>query len=656
MTLSTPNIVAFACAAVQYIASLPPADVERVQMPPDAGVHVVTDFGAVPDDGKDDTEAFRRAIDSEAKGHRVVFVPEGTYHISDTVGWARWRTLLGETMATTVIQLTDRAPGFDSPASPKPVIQTAIPNVRYGNDSVANAAFDNYIVNLTIDTGRDNPGAIGLLYTTHNQGMVDRVIVRSGDAEGAGVAGIDLSQTEFGPGMLRHVTVEGFDRGINTLGQVSHATLEHITLRGQREAGIVNRLPMSLHGLRSQNTGPAVRNEAGWLAHLVLIDADLSGGSASEPAIDSLSESLYLRDIRVQGYGTPLRHRGEDLTLSGVSELVIGVTFPESSRAEGHIQLPIEEPPRVYDEPMSQWAVLRPTDRDQTAELQAALTSGAATVFLAPGTYRISATLVIPASIRRIVSPGIAMLRGELNRVGESTPFVRIAGDNDAPPLSVEGLYGNAWPNVFRFIEIATPRTVHLKRVKTQHPRGSLHTTEAANGGKLFLEEYGGYIALTPGVRVWARQINIENNPFPKHAHIPVYAVNRGADYWVLGLKTECPAIHAVTMEGGRTEILGGFFRDHFGPDDYVLEGRNLRYLPAPLTAADFTEGLPYFVTLDSQTSASYIQYAWKLGKARAVQGLWRAKDDHAFRLAPGNAAVGLYRAQGGASMPTNTE
>ena len=50
----------------------------------------VTDFGAVPDDGKDDREAFARAFDALGKGdyegYDTVYVPEGTYHIEPEYG------------------------------------------------------------------------------------------------------------------------------------------------------------------------------------------------------------------------------------------------------------------------------------------------------------------------------------------------------------------------------------------------------------------------------------------------------------------------------------------------------------------------------------------------------------------------------------------
>ncbi|WNS81218.1 right-handed parallel beta-helix repeat-containing protein [Domibacillus sp. DTU_2020_1001157_1_SI_ALB_TIR_016] len=52
--------------------------------PPDSSlpdIHV-TDFGAIPDDGKDDTEAIQAAIDEAGDGKGIVRIPAGTFHIN----------------------------------------------------------------------------------------------------------------------------------------------------------------------------------------------------------------------------------------------------------------------------------------------------------------------------------------------------------------------------------------------------------------------------------------------------------------------------------------------------------------------------------------------------------------------------------------------
>ncbi len=68
-----------------------------------------------------------------------------------------------------------------------------------------------YLDGVTIDTGRNNPGAKALEYHANNLGRLENVVLRSGD--GAGVLGLDLTHHDVGPSLVKHVTIEGFDTG-----------------------------------------------------------------------------------------------------------------------------------------------------------------------------------------------------------------------------------------------------------------------------------------------------------------------------------------------------------------------------------------------------------------------------------------------------------
>jgi hypothetical protein len=83
-------------------------------------------------------------------------------------------------------------------------------------------------------------------------------------------------------------------------------------------------------------------------------------------------------------------------------------------------------------------------------------------------------------------------------------------------------------------------------------------------------------------------------------------------------------ARHVDTQRGGRTEILGGFFRDH-----KVLAG----------------DAVPYFSTTDGSLSATYLQYDWGGGHARGFQAVeTQGSTTKELRLARGNRRIGLYR------------
>lgn len=59
-------------------------EIEEVPDPIEQPVNVVsvTDFGANPDDGQDDLAAFVKAVEAADKGGKVVYIPEGTWHLS----------------------------------------------------------------------------------------------------------------------------------------------------------------------------------------------------------------------------------------------------------------------------------------------------------------------------------------------------------------------------------------------------------------------------------------------------------------------------------------------------------------------------------------------------------------------------------------------
>ncbi|NJL71110.1 MAG: hypothetical protein HC888_05570 [Candidatus Competibacteraceae bacterium] len=58
-----------------------------ILFPPDSGVVSVLDYGAVPNDGKDDTAAIQEAFEKNSGNGAVIYLPPGVYHISNTIKW-----------------------------------------------------------------------------------------------------------------------------------------------------------------------------------------------------------------------------------------------------------------------------------------------------------------------------------------------------------------------------------------------------------------------------------------------------------------------------------------------------------------------------------------------------------------------------------------
>jgi hypothetical protein len=551
-------------------------------------------FGATGDGKHDDTAALQRALAAPGPD-TTVFLPAGKYRVRDTLNFRQFLVMAGESQEKTVIQLDDACPGYTDRAKPKPVVRCLFNN----NQSIAN-----YVEHLTIDTGKGNPGAIALRYNAHNQGWAEALTLRSGD--GSGVCGLDLSETEFGPALVKNVHIDGFAVGIDTPGSVSHATLEDIFLRGQSEVGIRNRMPMSLHRLRSTNTVPAVEN-LNWLAHLTFIDGKLDGGKAPQAVVNGKGGMYTLRNVTSSGYQALV-----------AGETVVGAILG-TGRKE-HLGLPIADPAPAFTEPTEAWKIVDPTAEDDTAAVQAAMDSGAATVcFVFGRNYRISKTIEVGPKVRRIIGMRAYLGVKDAKKWPAEQPLMRLVGEA-GPPLTVEQCYPNCDGQFYSW-EIASGREVHLKA-----SHGLVRNTAKAKG-KLFITETLGYLRLDHPQSVWIRQFDTETHPditadYKKDTHkVPTYLYNKGGNVWVLGQKTEHIAIHAHTLAGGKTEILGAFYRDHTG-----------------------SKGVPYFLTEPgAQLSAAWLQFAHVPGATRSLQAVENGKE---FVVKADNSATILYRAE----------
>jgi Pectate lyase superfamily protein len=585
------------------------------------GVYNVRNYGAKGDGVTDDTAAILATFEAIDKtpfsrpnaDNSVVYLPDGKYLVSDTINFRQYRVMQGQSEDRTIIQLRDNAPGYEAGAARRAVIRTLYSN---------NESFANYIRNLSVDTGRGNPGATGILYNTHNTGMLERVTVRSPEG---GATGVDLSETEFGPGMLKDVTIEGFDYGVRTPAQPSHATLANITLLNQKVLGIENRLPMTIHGLTSVNSVQAVAN-LGDFAQLALLDAKLTGGSPEAVAIQNTG-SLYLSGIQTIGYRAALENQGSVVPGSSIGEFVDGEQPSLAPGLPGHLNIPRATPPETPLPPVSGWAIPVDGPGDDTAAVQQAIDSGAEVVFLPYNSdYRLSDTVIVRGNVRTV----LGMLRGGFSgSISDfaSRPMLRVEG-NGRTPITFEWTGTSTYPEANHLsLEMASNEDVYLKG----HAASlyGLVTNSPEARGRLFADEYTASLRLSGGLLAQVRQLNTENNPFdPANPRpIPTYVQNDGARLSIMGWKTEAPALHALTTGGGQTSVLGGFFRDFYSETVYP-----------PFTA------LPYFQTTDASLSATYFSYANTCGNTRqlhavATQGVVRQE----IRLDDCSHAVSLY-------------
>ena len=608
--LCAPALAAPAVAAALLGAALLAPPAARAQHNPasvafPAGARVVdvtaAPYGAVPDDGLDDTAAINQALADHPDANAIVYLPDGVYDVSDRIEWGpaqpgdtscaieqscRYTVLQGQSRAGTVIRLADAAPGFQDPNSPRGVIWTGLGAAQ---------RFRNGVRTLTVDTGSGNPGASGLQFKANNTGGVFDVTVRSGD--GQGVAGLDFAYAnEIGPLLVKGVEVVGFDVGVQTDFNVNSMTLEDLTLRDQNVYGMrLLQQAVTVRRLTSVNAVPAI-----WAfnqgSYVTVVDSELTG-TAGGPAI-VYGSGLFARDVATPGYDAAVR-----FNLNGTTPITVvegpgiaeyssaGRTGPAAAQVcagpGASLRLPVQDAPAVpWDDPAG-WASIEAfgaaldfdgvgANDDDTAAIQAALSSGASTVYVPasgrfPRRYTMDGDVVVPPTVRRIL--------GTEGRIGGAGRFVvQAAGD----PLVVERFQGLAGGLVH-----TSPRTLVVRET-------GLDYESAPGAGDVFLEGVVGGPFTFRGQRVWARQLNVENTA--------TNVVNDGGDLWVLGLKTERRNTVIETINGGRTEVLGamlysttpsatdpafvvtdasasfaGVRETHFGSDPYPVVVRETR-------------------------------------------------------------------------------
>ena len=524
---------------------------ENIVYPADAGIVDVTrpPYNAKGDGQTDDTDALQRALNDYTGKRNILYLPNGTYRLSRTLllplrtpqgninyGFTH---IQGQSRKGVVLRLTENT--FSDPAHPAAMLDSG----PHGSADW----FANSVQNLTLDTGRANPGAIGLRFFSNNTGCVRDVTIRSGD--GSGVIGLDLGYNDMnGPLLIERVRVVGFRVGIRCGASVNSQTLSDIRLENQSECGLRNDGQcLSIEALVSDNAVPAVVNRGGQMA---LIGAGLRGrgAAARSPAVWNTAD-LYARNVRVSGYAEAMRSdttqpqsvRG--LTAAEFVSSPAITLFPSASAA---LHLPILPTPEVVRESPAFWVspftfgAKREEGADISEGLQKAIDSGATTIYIPTGAWRISRTIIVRGKVRRITGMNSYLIPEDPVN-SQDAPFFQIE-DGAAKTVIMEAMsFGFGWKRVYG-IQNNTARTLVLRDMEIYAYRNR------PDAGPLYLENVvGGPFTFTKQ-RVWARQLNQET----EGTHI----VNDGGALWILGLKTERGGTLVETRRGGSSEILGG--------------------------------------------------------------------------------------------------
>ena len=508
-------------------------DIENISkqeklFPEDIGwIDVKKDFGAKGDGITDDTAAIKKAIEAPYGDYtrpKILYFPAGTYLVSDTLQlkegqYACCVTFQGQGREHTIIKLQDNSAGFSDKSQPQAVIKT----------NKGNAAFRNFFRDLTVNTGSNNPGAVGIDYISNNRGGIINVTVKSED--GSGKTGLSMIRQWPGPSLIKYLTVEGFDYGIHTRHREYGIVLEHIALKNQNITGILNEgNTLAIRAIESVNSVPVIASESGLI---IAMEGEFQGGLADTSSINNQGY-LYARDIRTEGYQSAIENQGEIIAQSSIKEYLSHPVYSLFKSTNQSLNLPIEETAYYHDNDISNWANVK-----DYPSIQAAMNSGKSTVYFPMGRYKLNEAIEVPATVKRIVG-----FESFINLNQKDLQAIITVAEDSREPLIIEGLLFD-----HTRIEHLAGRTLAMKHTKFG---GNNKLKSYSKSGKLFLEDVQMNLQVNTKQKVWARQLNSETL-FDAKTKIS----NSGGQLWILGLKTEGKGTVIETTDGGKTELLG---------------------------------------------------------------------------------------------------
>ena len=580
-------------------------------LPADAGAINVREFGAKGDGKTDDTAALIAAIAASGPDtgdvwwrDRIVYLPAGTYLVSDTLlkrydgkRFGSGLTLQGEGVDRTIIRLTDHAPGFQDPATPRGIVMTTSKLIDTGGSrdyvgkGEGNDAYCNFVENLTIDAGADNPGAIGIDYLANNLGAIRNVLVRAPDTSGA--VGISMLRQVPGPALIQSARVEGFRTGIALAHGEYGMTLSSVELDGQAETALRNAgNVLSAERLHVLNAGKNGIVNAGAGGLLTLVDSEA---------------------------GPALLNRGT-VVLRHTAAILPGANAP-AKRLDGVLEdgKPFRSTPSAWSNPLVTIATVDPgpvrawagvtgapygktgdgkDDKpvDVTEAFQRALDSGAHTIYLRRGTFWLSASLRIPATVHRIIGMASTLRVFPHRQNGFSSDAAMLLVAEPGGPLQIERLtmdHSNLGAQIG--IRNDTNRPLLMRDIVSA---GATMLDRTAHGGPAALENVCcGPMKLAGPAPVTARQYDTEGGD--------TRIDNAGAPFTIIGLKTEQESTVIRTSRGGRTEIMGGLV--------YMVHTPSLK-------------AFPIFINHDGSLAASFVEEVLQAG--HGYHTMTRTEDD----------------------------
>ena len=477
---------------------------------------------------------------------RLVYFPEGTYLVSDTITYthknlknifdskpgfelSRGIHILGESRERTVIKLKDNCEGFEN--GNKPVL-SLINAENCLETAVSNVSQLNTISDLTVDCGFGNSGAVGLRFIANNSGRIENISVKGNKSD----TGIQLAAGS--QAVINNISVSGFKTGIYGF-KTSVCVFDSLVFSDI-----------------SGNTVSTGRSSA--------VFCNLS----SE---DSKGIDFFDKNGNYVAENCPYKDFGDNQLFVVNSE---GDVFESGEKLEtvGFINdlKPLTESFRISEDNyavVEDYGAVGDGKTDSTAAIQRAFDSGKEIILFSGGHYLVDGNITVGKTVKKIDFMFCDFFAGK-NLISGKVDALFTVNEASDFPLFVENLYTfEQFYGRFRLICHAARRDMVLKDLHTQTAAMYYNTVPGSNvflsdcactvgtysndciiSRKGYKPEYCGIIPYE-----FHSQNVLAFNLNPERADIEI--LNDNSSLTVYGFKVEGPGTAIKTVNGGKTAV-----------------------------------------------------------------------------------------------------
>lgn len=296
--------------------------VELTHAPPPELLIADEEAGVFPNDPlQDSTVGLQAALQKAYETKRILFLsPNKRYYVSGTLtgvqppsncddpSGSSFRIIGGGRGSNRpTLVLIDKSAGFDSPATPRSVIQIGKDDNGDGkiDGGGCSCAFRHVIKDVNLDLG-DNLGAVGIEMPGAQRGAMEDIHIEASKAF-AGIIGVPGRSTSVG-----NIEVVGGQYGIDLTQTVCPGVgvaLYGITLTGQTQAGLVQNVirTFTMVGFDIQPAAGVAMQTAGTseqAGHMGLYDGRITLGAAGTAITNTAKRAIDMRNVYVRNAQT----------------------------------------------------------------------------------------------------------------------------------------------------------------------------------------------------------------------------------------------------------------------------------------------------------------------------------------------------------------